>query len=497
MLEGDFYFVEKLVKNLKLFTVLIFVITALSISTFAQTSDGDGDNVKDSDDLCPATKGTVANKGCPEKKKSAPQTTNSKNVGSSISEADLLKLQISAMDEIEAKLNNYKKLLAENKSNSTPKLKKENLELRKYEMSEIYRIASHINTNFGNRLPATGKAYFSAKIQESENNLKMITTQLKLAEMEENDTGNPSGGSFLDKGVTASKTEKTQKDFSNQNNEGKELYEAILISDNKKALELIKSGINLNYQKPDDVCTLSLAIRKRNTEMAKTLLEAGANPNFIETGGGSPLQIAVQMSDQEIVELLIKKYKVNVNTKEKGYTVVHTAVDFNSHTAILKLLLNAGANPNIIDQNGNSALNVAQAKNNPDKPMIALLLAASNAQIIADYKKKETANAAAAAAEKKDYDSTAKRTAALREYNRVHPEIERYTRRYAALLEKYRKAGEAQFLYKGTAADIINTKRMALETIKIFMDKHGKFLPQDLKEHLQEDAAKFVDGPNY
>ena len=480
-------------KKLKFSIVaLLFLTTVLFTASFAQNGDDDGDGIKNSDDLCPTTKGTVANNGCPEKDKTSQNTKNNL-----INEADLLKLQISAMEEIEAKSANYKKLLAANRSNSTLKLKKENLELRKSEMTEVNRIATQMIANFGDRISASGRTYFSAKALESENNLKMINAQLQIAASEENDTGNPSGGSFLDQGVTTSKSEKTQKDLSSPNNDGKELFEAISRSDNQKALELIKSGVNLNYQKPDDECTLSLAIRKRNTEMVKTLLEAGANPNFVETGGGSPLQIAVQMSNQELVELLIKKYKVNVNTKEKGYTVVHTAVDFNSNSAILKLLLDAGANPNIIDQNGNSALNVAQAKGNPDQQMIALLMAASNAQIIADYKKKEVANAGAATEKKQDYNETANRNAALREYNRVHPEIENYARRYAALLEKYRRAGEAQFLYKGTAADIVNTKRMALETIKIFMDKHGKYLPQDLKEHLQEDAAKFVDGPNY
>lgn len=193
-------------KNSKLLlTTFFFLITALSISTFAQTSDRDGDGIKDSDDLCPTIKGTVANKGCPEKTKSKQEnstqsnsTRNTKN--NSISEGELLKLQISAMEEIEAKFDKYKKLSAENKSASTTKQKKENLELRKSEMMEANRIANNIISNFGEQLPAKSKSYFSAKAIESDDTLKMISSQLKLIVLEENDKGNPSGGAFLDKG---------------------------------------------------------------------------------------------------------------------------------------------------------------------------------------------------------------------------------------------------------------------------------------------------------
>lgn len=86
---------------------------------------------------------------------------------------------------------------------------------------------------------------------------------------------------------------------------------------------------------------------------------------------------------------------------------------------------------------------------------------------------------------------------AISEYNRIHPEIEALARRYVNDINKYRRAGDAQFLYKETYADILRTKRIASETIRKFMEAHGKYLPEDLKQHLEEDGAKFVDAPNY
>ncbi len=109
---------------------------------------------------------------------------------------------------------------------------------------------------------------------------------------------------------------------------------------------------------------------------------------------------------------------------------------------------------------------------------------------IADAK----AQAEADAADRADRN---KIRAAISEYNRIHPEIETLARRYVNDINKYRRAGDAQFLYKGTYADILRTKRIASETIRKFLEEHGKYLPEDLKQHLQEDAAKFVDGPNY
>ncbi len=102
-----------------------------------------------------------------------------------------------------------------------------------------------------------------------------------------------------------------------------------------------------------------------------------------------------------------------------------------------------------------------------------------------------------AEADAADRSNPQKISAAISAYNRIHPEIESLARRYVNDINKYRRAGDAQFLYKGTYADILRTKRIASETIRKFLEEHGKYLPEDLKQHLQEDAAKFVDGPNY
>lgn len=52
-------------KKLTFVFVLLFALAFVPTSSFAQTNDDDGDGISNSEDLCPGTKGTRANKGCP------------------------------------------------------------------------------------------------------------------------------------------------------------------------------------------------------------------------------------------------------------------------------------------------------------------------------------------------------------------------------------------------------------------------------------------------
>jgi len=521
------------VKNLKFSIIILFLVCSiLTNSSFAQNGDDDGDGVKNLDDFCPATKGMAENKGCPEKPLVAGKAANSeaqKRTPGCIS-GDCVngigKINITDGDYYEGGFVNQKRqgqgtyIWANGKKyvgNFYNGLM-QGFGIFYYENGDVYEGSFFQGLRHGDgtfSFNSSGFVYIGKFLNGNRHGIgitydkdKNIFQQGYYADnkfvlamapkpRDPAEGYDPSAEVVLPPGI------QVRRDYANPNNEGRELYEAIEKADDTKALELIKNGINLNYQHPEGDSTLSAAIRSRNTRMAKILLLAGVNPNFISPGGGSPLSLAVQMSNKEIVELLINKYKVKVPYQTTGYSILHIAADFNATADIVKILLAGGANPNVYDEKKQSPLSVLQAKNNPNEEMLALLMAASNAQIKEAYYKQKAANEAAYAKNEKEADNIkldvniGNKKAALREYDRVHPQIERYMKRYAELLTKYRKAGEAQFLYKGTAADIIDTKGKALETIREFLKKHGEFLPKDLKEHLQSDAAKFVDAPNY
>jgi hypothetical protein len=172
--------------------------------------------------------------------------------------------------------------------------------------------------------------------------------------------------------------------------DAEELFDAARSGDETAVHDLIKRGAGLNFERKDET-PLILAIRNKKTNIAKLLLEAGADPNFAESMyGGTPLRWAVQMSNVEIVEMLINHYNVDVNFRPKnGVTALHTAADFNRDERITVMLLAAGSDANVIDEEGRSPLDLAIMGR---KPAIAPLLEkATNPRVIARLKKEYAA----------------------------------------------------------------------------------------------------------
>ena len=146
---------------------------------------------------------------------------------------------------------------------------------------------------------------------------------------------------------------------------------------------------------------LTLAIRNKNTAMVQLLLELGANPNGIQgITNGSPLRSALQVQDDAIAQILIDAGAQADYTDRFNQSVLHSAVCVNSpqiialliargadvnrrcnvngrHTTplinairyrktecaeIIRLLLEAGANPSVKDAAGKTALDYAEEK---------------------------------------------------------------------------------------------------------------------------------------
>lgn len=93
---------------------------------------------------------------------------------------------------------------------------------------------------------------------------------------------------------------------------------------------LVKYGVNLNARNEGGVTALHMAVRDRNVEAVRVLLECGADPDIEDRGRGStPLRRAV------------------ANTGRQGTGgKTHHAIE------ITKLLLAFGANPNHINRSG-------------------------------------------------------------------------------------------------------------------------------------------------
>lgn len=126
-----------------------------------------------------------------------------------------------------------------------------------------------------------------------------------------------------------------------------DIFNAIKVFELKKINEAISSG---TASSTDLFKSVELGL----FDVAKKLLDKGANVNEVDSTGRTPLCYAVQNKDEKIVRLLLS-FKANPNytypsfnysdARISKYKLIHKAVELGD-VSIIKLLLKFGANPN-------------------------------------------------------------------------------------------------------------------------------------------------------
>ena len=119
---------------------------------------------------------------------------------------------------------------------------------------------------------------------------------------------------------------------------------------------LLLAGAEINYQTPvkynNSIITIrsggdtALHFQLKNPEIVEFLLKNGANPNYADCDGRTPI---FYTASPEIIDLLIR-YKANINyTDHNGRTPL-----FSSNIDKIKKLISNGAKLNVCDKNGNT-----------------------------------------------------------------------------------------------------------------------------------------------
>ena len=112
--------------------------------------------------------------------------------------------------------------------------------------------------------------------------------------------------------------------------------------------------------------------------MSRILIEKGADVNAVAFDNYTPLIIAVIKENIEIARLLIESgANIDTGTSKEYDTPLIIAVK-KENIEIARLLIEAGANVNLVNQNGNDPLSIAVTKENIE---IARLLIESGANI--------------------------------------------------------------------------------------------------------------------
>eukprot|EP00644_Phytophthora_capsici_P017092 jgi/Phyca11/130611/e_gw1.96.6.1 len=91
---------------------------------------------------------------------------------------------------------------------------------------------------------------------------------------------------------------------------------------------------------------LHIAISDEQLEMVDYLLQCGANAEFLDRWGRSPIDCALETKNVAILRLLERENYVNA-TDELGRTSLHVAVE-NGQLGVIELLLSAGVNTNVV-----------------------------------------------------------------------------------------------------------------------------------------------------
>ena len=119
------------------------------------------------------------------------------------------------------------------------------------------------------------------------------------------------------------------------------LIAATFFRETKTAELLIQHGVDLDELDSDDGCpALMWATRNGLEDTALRLIEAGANPRFVERDGTSILHVAALQGQMSVLKRLISM-KVDVNVRDKeGYTPLFYAKKHGQNACVESLLDN-------------------------------------------------------------------------------------------------------------------------------------------------------------
>ncbi len=140
---------------------------------------------------------------------------------------------------------------------------------------------------------------------------------------------------------------------------GTELHRAAVNGDIDRAMELVGFGLELEARDNRGFTPLHAAIWESQEEMAKFLIEQGANVDARILGAfdWSAIEAAARFGLLATLELLLEK-DANINSRTfKDETPLHLAIDYKNYRAA-ELLIDSGADVNAITNNGSTALHL-------------------------------------------------------------------------------------------------------------------------------------------
>jgi ankyrin repeat protein len=140
---------------------------------------------------------------------------------------------------------------------------------------------------------------------------------------------------------------------------------AAATSSNEETLLLIekKCGVDIRSSNLTSICRLFQSARAGDKQSVSELLGLGLDPNHKDIFGRSPLWYSSSHGHVSVVHLLLERIGIEPDSRSNvsGFTAVMAAAK-SGYQKVVELLLKAGANPNIQDNNGRTLLTTVQSR---------------------------------------------------------------------------------------------------------------------------------------
>ena len=103
---------------------------------------------------------------------------------------------------------------------------------------------------------------------------------------------------------------------------------------------------------------LLLATRRGDLALVKILVDQGVNPNAQNGVGCTPLMLAAKYCWWKVAQFLLSLHDINLEARcETGWTALVFAAG-NGHLKLVKLFLDRGAEPAVVDKSGRTVLDL-------------------------------------------------------------------------------------------------------------------------------------------
>lgn len=138
-----------------------------------------------------------------------------------------------------------------------------------------------------------------------------------------------------------------------------ELADAAAQGDEARVRGIVQQGVDPNATGEQGISPLQFALLSDSVEGVRALILAGANPNRPGLGGATTVHTASMIDDPQYLQMLLE-YGADPDARHGKTGAVPLAVAAGPRTdAQFRMLLQAGADPNLADAAGNTPLHAA------------------------------------------------------------------------------------------------------------------------------------------